>query len=344
MRLLTLFILLISAACHNKQNGQSKGEAEHQEFVDDLDLSKMIQQVDTSVYRFIEDDYATWGGNIFKEEGIYYLIYSRWKEDWLTDSEIAIAKSSSLEGPYEHLSVLLKGRGQGYWDELTAHNPKMKKYDGKYYLYYISSKSGKTRSHQRDSQRIGVAVSESLTGPFIHCDQPTVEPAAPVHNITVNPGVVRRPDGKYVMILKGDKVAKTPEEPMGKRVQGIALAASPEGPFEIQPELAIKDFDTEDASIWFDKNRSLFYAVYHAHSHVGLIVSENAINWKPAVNSRIMEKFVVDTKQDTILLRSVERPFVFYEEGNPAAICLSVRRGKTYNSGSCIIIPLRPTP
>lgn len=294
---------------------------------------------------YTEPGYATWDGNLFKENGRYYLIYSRWKSkggDWLTSSEACIAESNSLEGPYIHKKVILKGRGPGHWDELNVHNPKLKKFDGKYYLYYISSRSCETRRRIRDSQRTGVAISDSLMGPYKRLDKPIVEPKPPVNNITVNPGVVKRPNGTFVMILKGDKIKNNAStKRMGQRVQGIALSDSPTGPFEIQPTLAIKDIDTEDASIWYDPNYKAFFAVYHAHTHVGLITSPDGIHWKPATYPTLLKKKVTRTDGTVMNLKCNERPFVFYENGLPAALCISFRRGGNYNTGACMIIPLK---
>ncbi len=308
-----------------------------------LDLESMVQPVGEQAM-YTEPGYATWDGNIFKEDGKYYLIYSRWQTkggDWLKTSEVCIADSDKLEGPYTHKKVLLKGRGPGYWDELNAHNPKLKKYGDKYYLYYISSRSGETRSHIRDSQRTGVAIADSLMGPYERLAKPIVEPKHPVHNITVNAGVVQGPDGRYVMILKGDKKAKQPTERMGQRVQGIALADSPVGPFKIQPKLAIEGIDTEDASLWYDENYKAFFAIYHAHSHVGLITSPDGINWKPAKHPVVLRKKITLPDGTVMQLNCNERPFVFYEDGKPAALCISFRRGRGYNTGACMIILLK---
>lgn len=308
-----------------------------------LNLGALVKPIgDHAMYT--EPGYATWDGTLFKKDGTYYLIYSRWKTkggNWLTTSEICIAASDKLEGPYTHNKVLLRGRGQGNWDELNAHNPKLKKYGEKYYLYYISSRSGETRRHIRDSQRIGVAISDSLLGPYKRLDKPIVEPKHPVNNITVNPGVTQGPDGRYVMILKGDKKAKLPNERRGQRVQGIALASSPAGPFEIQTKLAIESIDTEDASLWYDKKYEAFFAIYHAHSHVGLITSPDGIHWKAAAHPVVLKKKVTRADGTIIQLNNNERPFVFYEDGKPAALCISVRRGRGYNTGACMIIPLK---
>jgi len=292
---------------------------------------------------YTELGYATWDGTLFKEGGAYYFIYSRWKSNggsWLTTSEICVATANSFEGPFEHKRVLLKGRGPGHWDELNAHNPKLKKFGDKYYLYYISSRSGATRDHIRDSQRTGVAVSDNLMGPYKRFDKPLVEPQHPVNTITVNPGVTKSPDGRYVMILKGDKKAKLPREKTVQRVQGIALADSPIGPFKIQPSLAIAGIDTEDASLWYDKKYKVFFAIYHAHRYVGLISSHDGITWQPATHPVVLEKKVTRADGTIMHLKCNERPFVFYEDERPAALCISFRRGSGYNTGACMIIPL----
>lgn len=38
--------------------------------------------------------------------------------------------------------------------------------------------------------------------------------------------------------------------------------------------------DTEDMSIWYDKERQRFYGVFHAHTFIGLVTSEDGIDWK----------------------------------------------------------------
>lgn len=307
-----------------------------------LNIGEMIQPIGAHAF-YTEPGYSTWDGNLFKEGDTYYLIYSRWKSqggDWLVTSEICIAESKSLKGPFKHKQVLLKGRGKPHWDELNAHNPKLKKFKDKYYLYYISSRSGETRSHIRDSQRIGVAISNSLFGPYKRLNQPIVTPEKPVHNIVVNPGIALGPKNRFVMILKGDKAPKKPTDSMGQRVQGIALSRNPAGPFKIQPKLAVSGIDTEDASIWYDKARRCFFAIYHAHHYVGLITSKDGINWENAPHSKIMHKQIMTTTGEVKKLNCIERPFVFFENGKPAALCLSVRRGSNYNTGACLIIPL----
>ncbi|NWK55055.1 hypothetical protein HW115_05505 [Verrucomicrobiaceae bacterium N1E253] len=312
---------------------------------DNLKLADKLEPI-TQANFFEEEGYATWGGHIVKEGDSYYLIYSRWKTkggDWLTTSEIAIAQADDLAGPYRHLKVLLKGSGKGHWNELMAHNPKLKKFGDTWHLYFISSRPGKSRNHIRDSQRIGVATSTSITGPFVPSTQAIVEPAKPVFNITVNPGVTQRPDGSYLMILKGDIKAKTPEQAMPQRIQGLATSPTPTGPFSIQPQPAISGMDTEDASLWYDTKRKRYYAIFHAHHYIGLITSTDGIQWDKAQHSKVTGKSFPSPDGKAITVGSIERPFLYIEDGQAKALCLSTRRkGKGYNHGRCLIIPLKP--
>lgn len=310
--------------------------------VDDLNIGAMIQPfTDKGVFKV--EGYHCWGPQIVKgDDGKYYLIYSRWAKrggDWMTTSEVALAVADQVEGPYRHLKILLKGRGPGHWDELMAHNPKLKRFGGKYYLYYISSKNGPTRGHIRDSQRIGVAVSTSILGPYTPSERPIVEPQGPIYNITVNPGVVQMPDGRYLMILKGDIKPKQPEDPMPQRVQGLAISKFPNGPFEVLSDVAIQDIDTEDASIWYDKNRKKFFAVFHAHKYIGLIESSDGRKWQQAEHYTITGNELQRAIGSPLKTRApLQRPSVYIENSEPRALCLAVPQPGDWH---CVIVPLK---
>lgn len=310
--------------------------------VEALDIGSMIQPLgDQGVFKV--PGYHCWGPQISKgDDGKYYLIYSRWEKqggNWLTTSEIALAIADQAEGPYKHLKVLLKGRGPGHWDELMAHNPKLKRFGDQYYLYYISSKEGPTHGHIRDSQRIGVAVSSSITGPYTPSAAPIIEPESPVHNITVNPGVTQMPDGRYLMILKGDIKPKKPEERMPQRVQGLAISTSPAGPFKMLPDVAIQDIDTEDASIWYDQIRKKYFAVFHAHKYIGLIESSDGLEWQRAAHYEITKNELMRTDGSTLRTKApLQRPSIFIEDGEPHTLCLAVPQPDDWH---CVIVPLK---
>ncbi|MBT5186490.1 MAG: hypothetical protein HOH19_08275 [Kordiimonadaceae bacterium] len=314
------------------------------EEINSLNITKMIMPfAEKNVFKV--PGYHTWGPQITHgEDGKYYMAYSRWAKeggDWLLTSEIAIAVSDQADGPYTHEKVLLTGRGEGHWDELMAYNPKVKYFEGKYYLYYISSKNGPTRGHIRDSQRIGVAIADNILGPYVRSDTPLIEPKKPIFNITVNPGVTQMPDGRYLMILKGDITPKLPTDPMPQRIQGLAIANSPTGPFKILPDVAIKDIDTEDATIWYDEKRELYFAVFHAHTHIGLIQSTDGINWKRAGNFIITENKLLREDGSYLskeLEEPLQRPNIYIENGEPRALALAIPEPDDWH---IIIVPLQ---
>ncbi|MEK9609689.1 MAG: glycoside hydrolase family protein, partial [Flavobacteriaceae bacterium] len=241
---------------------------------DDLDLAQKILEVnEENILR--NPEYYNWGSSIIKgKDGKYHLFYAQMSKklgfkSWLTDG------------------IVLEGRGPAYWDAYTAHNPRIKFFDGKYYLYYMSTNLGNRilseeefeqartkgipnefRSIVRMNQRIGVAVSESVNGPWKRLDQPIVEPSGPIAQITCNPAVAQRPDGGYIMIVRGDKPnvkyanGKWPGPNELIRSQAIALSDSPIGPWKIQPKAAVGNLNSEDPAIWYDVKRKRYYGIY----------------------------------------------------------------------------------
>ncbi len=306
--------------------------------------------------------YYNWGASIIKgDDGKYHLFYSRWKKDktftgWLTHSEIAHAVSKNPEGPWKYRETVLKGRKGDHWDAITAHNPKIKYFEGKYYLYYCATNLGGRSftedelietaltgySHPnwkilRPNQRTGVAVSESLDGPWKRMDKPIIEPSGPITTLTVNPAIERGKEGNYYLIVKGDK----PNEIRFIRNQAIAISNSPTGPFEIQPKPVIDYLDTEDMSLWYDTDLDYFYAVFHAHSFIGMVSSPDGIHWKKATEYSLMPKTVPLKNREALKPDRLERPFVYSEDGKARVLSLAVKKG---DESYCIFIPIKHQP
>ncbi|MFB9056120.1 glycoside hydrolase family protein [Mariniflexile ostreae] len=324
---------------------------------DTLNISEMIAPLKKEGL-FRDAHYFNWGGSIIKEaDGKYHLFYSRWKraytfDGWLTFSEIAHAVSDTPAGPWAYEETVLKGRGNGYWDGITAHNPKIKYFNGKYYLYYIATNLGdkgytdsdlvvlsstslknEDRAALRKNQRTGVAVSASINGPWTRMDKPIIEPSGPIETIAVNPAICQGKDSMYYLIVKGDK----PNEKKFIRNQAIAISESPEGPFTIQPDPVIGDLDTEDVSMWYDDQQALFYAVFHAHSYIGLMTSPDGLNWEKANNYHITNKKILLEDKGFLLPNRMERPFVYTENNIPQVLCLAIKKE---NDSYTIFLPL----
>jgi hypothetical protein len=339
-----------------------------QESTDDLNLANKILQVsEKNILR--DSNFHNWGSSIVKgEDGKYHLFYAQMSKEigfssWLTDGIISHAVADSAAGPYVHKEVVLEGRGPEYWDAYTAHNPRIKFFDGKYYLYYMSTNtSGRAlleteweearhagilnefRAIVRENQRIGVAVSESINGPWKRFDKPILEPSGPIAQITCNPAVTQRPDGGYIMIVRGDKPnvtyanGKRPAQNELVRSQAIALSDSPIGPWEIQPKLAVGDLNSEDPAIWFDARRNRYYGIYHAFGYMGMITSVDGINWEKAKHYKVLDKAIKKADGTEILAGRLERPFIYVENGVAAVLTVAVleKNGNSYS----LFIPL----
>ena len=162
---------------------------------------------------FKTEGYFNWGSSIIiGDDGKYHLFYSRWPKKytffgWLTHSEVVHAVANNPAGPWNYKKSLLQSLGKGHWDAITVHNPKIKKFGDKYYLYYISTNLGNKdyteeelietvrvgynhpnwKEFLRPNQRTGVAVAESIYGPWKRMDKPLIEPSGPITILTVNP-------------------------------------------------------------------------------------------------------------------------------------------------------------
>jgi len=260
---------------------------------------------------FTLEDHFVWGATPIKADGKYYIIFSafetgiyKFTDAWVLGSKLGLAVSDKPDGDFHHLGFFLNTDGftpdTSSWDAQTVHNPHIRKFGDKYYLYYIGGtdpigtvpiKSSKgeldRRSRVQQWQKIGVIVFDSfeqlLNGEFIHYDKPLFVPRTrvkaddivnpspegtiplPDNIIAVNPSVVYRPsDKKYLLYYKGNIY-----DPGWRGVHGVALSDHPTGPFEpLDREVFTVETDdgeklsAEDPYVWYNQDDKLFYAVF----------------------------------------------------------------------------------
>ncbi|MBT5903426.1 MAG: hypothetical protein HOH58_15090 [Opitutaceae bacterium] len=335
----------------------------HAESTDDFNLSAAMQGVSEDNL-FYDEEFFNWGSGIVKgDDGKYHLIYSQMPREhsffsWLTDGIVSRAVSDHPTGPYRHVEVVLQGRGHGHWDAYTAHCPKVYKFDGKYYIYYMSTNSGDLKLNQeqleearrgkwdqsemrammRLNQRIGVAVADSIEGPWQRFDQPLIEPVLPIANIVNNTTVTQRPDGGYLMVVRGDQ----PDQPEGTlvRMQAVLLADHPLGPWVMQPEPVVKDYNSEDPEVWYDAERGRYYSLYHAFGYMGMITSLDGLKWERAKHYKVSDKSYTTVDGRTVEVHRYERPTIYHENGKPLVMTAGIRTldGDTFS----MFIPLKP--
>lgn len=261
---------------------------------------------------FSLENHFVWCGSAIQaeEDGRYYLFYSAMKsglehpkfiDAWLLGSMIGVAVSDSPYGGYKNIGIVYNKDGYRSdncsWDSQSVHNPHIKRYNGKYYLYYCATVDpgenaqvkGKLsrRDRLQQNQKLGVlcfnSIKELLEGEFSCNEQPLLAPrtrvkpdnvlepssegiaAKPDNLILVNPAVVYYPlKKKYYLYFKGNVY-----DPTWRGVHGVAIADAPEGPFTVQDDYVF-EFETEDNQklnaedpfVWYHQKDSCFYAVF----------------------------------------------------------------------------------
>jgi hypothetical protein len=255
-----------------------------------------------------------WGASVIRgDDGRYHMFYSQWNTGpdnttfsnaWVLYSEIHYAVSDHPDRDFKPVATILRGRrfeGDSLaWDAQAVHNPHIKRFNGKYYLYYIGNRDPgpvekgqpgwalNKRDRCQQNQYTGVIEFEGfdqlLSGDFERPHKPLLVPRTRVRSdydnalypspegteplpdnlIIVNPSVVYRDkDGKYLLYFKGNLY-----DPGWKGIHGVAIGDSPKGPF-----VALDDFifdirnddgsiaSAEDPYVWYNEKNELFYAL-----------------------------------------------------------------------------------
>ena len=122
------------------------------------------------------------------------------------------------------------------------------------------------------------------------------------------------------------------------RNQAMAIGDSPTGPFIIQPKPVIDYMDTEDMSLWYDQTSEKYYGIFHSHTFIGLVSSEDGIHWDKAEEYEIMTKAIPTQKGEDIKPDRMERPFVYQEKGVVKVLGLAC---KLKNESFIVTIPVK---
>ncbi|MDO8539722.1 MAG: glycoside hydrolase family protein [Opitutaceae bacterium] len=311
---------------------------------------------------FRDPGYYVWcGTGIRGEDGKYYLFYSRWKAGsegrapgdetlfkdmagWIKYCEIAVAVSDAPTGPYQSLGAVLRGTGNpARWDQFNAHNPHVKRFNGRVYLYFIATRPVEHPTRwmtYANGQRIGVASASSvrdlIAGRFTRSAEPLIAPDNK-NNFAraVNPGVTQGRDGRYLMMFKAVSAPTG-----GHMSHWVATADKPDGPFSlIGPALTEARFNAEDPYFWYDRARDRYYAIVKDMSRkervlspqwgaLALVTSEKGWgDWQLAAHPLVSLREYTDTAGQKHSLGNLERPQLLFDDaGNP--ICLLAAASK----------------
>lgn len=308
----------------------------------------LLEQGRSGRHFFVQEGWFTWCPSMDREaSGRWRLFHSRWPQSrtfagWLTHSEVATASGESPEGPFVfHSTALPAGNGaDGAW--FNAHNPKIERFGDRHWLHFIRTRgegmdeAGRAAvartgpSHAvwkrelRPNQRTFAARSPTMDGPWEILPEPLLEPSGPIRTLAVNPAVVARPEGGYLMIVKGDR----PGARDFSRNQAVALAPAPYGPWRLQPDPVIADLDTEDVSAWHDPVRGRYYAVFHATGRdgfIGMVTSEDGLRWSRAAQFRLTDKRLRFDDGTSFAPTMLERPWVLRDaRGQPTHLLCAI--------------------
>ena len=294
----------------------------------------------------VDPEFHIWDRSVITwHDGRYHAYYSRWRGEhrhWLTDSEVCHAIADAPEGPFEHTGLVLHQRNADGWDVIDSHSQYALVADGRVLLYYQSiDLRGRfngvgpfptrewlddpdNRATICDRKRLGLAISDNPAGPFTRHAQPIITPDGcdRIRTIVDNPAVVYR-DGRYLLILKSFDATRDKTW----RIQMVAEAAAPDGPFRFHDEPVYAEKQTEDATVWYDHVSKHYYMACHVMGECALAMrtSSDGLSWQAAAQPVLMKKQFALSNGSVWQPERVEQPRVLTDaSGLPVMLYVAV--------------------
>lgn len=298
---------------------------------------------------FKMDGYWVWCGSVVKgEDGKYHMFASRWEKQhpvqptWLFSSEIVRAISDTPEGPYKFEEVVFERRGPSYWDGMATHNPLICKQGNKYVLYYVGvtyplKVEGEESQYQAlssahivacSNQRIGVAVADSVSGPWKRFDQPriTTRPGSFDNFMVTNPAPIIKQNGEAMVVYKSRayKPGLQNSIPFGEMEMGIAIANHYQEEHTNVSNVPLFNkelYDLEDPFIWEENDEYYMIAKDMNGKACGeprggvIASSQDGRNWELHDGVLAYSRYVKWDDGKTRLMGNLDRPFVLFEDG-----------------------------
>ncbi len=311
---------------------------------------------------FQMEGYWIWCGSVIRaEDNRYHMFASRWPKrypmhpGWMLASEIVRAVSDKPEGPYTFAEIVLPARGAEYWDGRATHNPQIIRWKGKYILYYTGithpfpelPEGESLRMDDprvivaRSNKRIGVAIADTVTGPWKRLDTPVLStrPNCFDNFLVSNPAPCVTEDGKILLVYKSRsyKTAPYPAFLDGKMQFGVAIGDCPEGPYTVrieQPLFQETDVEFEDPFVWRDKQGFHMMAKdmngnVCGEKYGGLLASsQDGLHWQFHRNFLMYSRRILWDDGKWREMGNLERPFLLFEDGEPICGFFATSDGK----------------
>lgn len=327
---------------------------------------------------YAEEDFWVWCGTCIRgEDGRYHLFASRWSKkrsflQWATHSEVVRAVSDTPEGPYRYEETVLSPRGEDFWDGRVTHNPAIRKHGNKFLLFYTGTTFRGERVDTFDparriteqwveawnGKRPGLAVSDSVYGPWERMDAPLLQPREGEWDSVIcsNPAPWVKEDGGLTLVYKSTNVRHPQGGFPGRFYLGCAkadhwsqpLTRCGDGPIRIKGR---EDHHLEDGFLWW--NGECFeliakdmageicgeaQAAIHLHSSDG-------VDWELGNPSKAYSRTVRWDDGTATTLAKLERPQILFADGQPSmlfAATLDKSASGTFNDSCNLAIPLKP--
>mgnify|MGYP003950361495 CR=1 FL=1 len=212
--------------------------------------------------------FNSWGGNALfdSRSGRWHLFSAQFVDRktldaWGTASEIVRAVSDTPFGPFVYAETVVP---------VWAHNPTVRKFQGKFYLYMIgaghNADDGGKPSNLNFTSAIHVSVADDITGPWSVPEPVLFEDASPSLWVgRYNPSPHFLDDGSVLLAFNGGPRNSSWPKSVAKEYPGIALSApgprNYRGPFKLihhglpvfPKKLGCFGGTGEDPFIWHDK-------------------------------------------------------------------------------------------
>ena len=312
------------------------------------------------------EGYSVWDPSLVRgDDGRFHLFFSRWPNDqgwpaWISHSEVCRAAGETPLGPFDFAEVVLPRR-PGHWDADNTHNPQVRRFGDSYYLLYNGNHAGAPAMHgpedihygneawwhQRNNQRVGLAVACRPEGPWRRFDRPLIDvtPGSWDDVLTTNPSCCQTPDGRFLLVYKGVS-SRNPAPYYGPVSHGVAFADDPEGPFLKHPKPIFTcegiDFPCEDPFIWHEDG--VYHAIlkdmgtFYSSTERGLVRfrSGDVLDWTLAEEPVFCDRQLTHADGRREPVERIERPFMYLEDGRPRVFLAGVRPSDEANY-SCVV-------
>ena len=306
------------------------------------------------VHRILEDpEWTNWDmAPIYDESGKIHLYVGRWPKEgnWLVNAQIVHTVSDSPEGPYEVLDTIFQD------DTISYYNPQINLVDGTYVMVYAY----KERSFPRINQRVGLATSTSLDGPWKKSPYnpvlaPTYEPGSFDCLHASNPSFHVDKEGKFRIYYK--TVSDQPDPYL--RTISLAISDQIEGPYKPHSDNPLITYEQHGLDVEDPYNfiyNGKYYMILEDRMNVagtyldikvdpdtvrlggwrpGLIYeSDDGVKWDEPEIGYQTNAFYFDEP-----VKRFERPHILWRDGKPEYLYMSLAGGQ-YGLGTGAVLKI----